>query len=134
MLGCPADRSRLEGLLERVGLAGEGDERARFMSSGMQRRLAIARLLLRTPRLLLLDEPFNSLDAEGVRLIVAIAAELRAAGGTVILVAHDLERGRGLEDRVLRMREGVLVEGIEGGTAPTVPARPELVVARGGVA
>ncbi|MCU0633855.1 MAG: heme ABC exporter ATP-binding protein CcmA [Gemmatimonadaceae bacterium] len=126
MLGHPVDRQAIARVLDRVGLAAEGDTRARFMSSGMQRRLSIARLLLRAPRVLLLDEPYNSLDTEGVALISEIAAELRAAGGAVLLVAHDLERGRGLEDRVIRMVDGMIVS-----PESAAGSRPPLMLERG---
>jgi heme exporter protein A len=124
MLGQRVDRSSIGAALDRVGLGAEGETRARFMSSGMQRRLSIARLLLRSPRIVLLDEPYNSLDREGVALISELAAEVRAGGGTVVLVAHDLERGGGVEDRVVVMAEGLLV-----GEQPA--SRPELKLERG---
>jgi heme exporter protein A len=128
MLGARTDLSAIARVLDRVGLSAEGETRARFMSSGMQRRLSIARLLLRSPRLLLLDEPYNSLDRDGVALISEIAHEVRVAGGAVVLVAHDLERGGGLEDRVLAMADGLLVP------LSTRDGRPELQLAHGGAA
>jgi heme exporter protein A len=69
MLGVRDDGLLLQRALDRVGLGREGHERARNMSSGMQRRLSIARLLLREPKVLLLDEPYNSLDPEGAKLV-----------------------------------------------------------------
>jgi heme exporter protein A len=126
MHGRRVDTAAIGTALERVGLGGEGGTRARFMSSGMQRRLSIARLLLRTPRVVLLDEPYNSLDRDGVSLVRELAAEVRAGGGTVVIVAHDLERGGGVEDRVVSMADGVLV-----GELPAISGRPELKLERG---
>jgi heme exporter protein A len=108
MLGGNSDLSALQRALDRVGLGREGHERARNMSSGMQRRLSIARLLLREPYLLLLDEPYNSLDPEGAALVNTLIRETRARGGGILLVAHDLSRSEGLADRTLEMRDGLL--------------------------
>ena len=109
MLGTAADTPPLQRALDRVGLGREGNERARNMSSGMQRRLSIARLLLREPRVLLLDEPYNSLDADGVALVNTLIRETRERGGSVLLVTHDLARTDGLPDRTLEMTDGLLL-------------------------
>lgn len=110
MLGSSPDPLVLQRALDRVGLGREGHERARNMSSGMQRRLSIARLLLREPKVLLLDEPYNSLDPEGARLVNVLIRETRDRGGSVLLVAHDLSRAEGLPDRTLEMNDGLLDE------------------------
>ncbi len=109
MLGTPADPSTLNRALEQVGLEREGNERARNLSSGMQRRLSIARLFLRAPRVLLLDEPYNSLDAGGTALVNQLIRDTRVGGGTVLLVAHDLSRSEGLADRTIEMQDGLLI-------------------------
>ncbi len=110
MLGTSPDGLLLQRALDRVGLGREGDERARNMSTGMQRRLSIARLLLREPRVLLLDEPYNSLDPEGAGLVNELIRETRDRGGSVMLVAHDLSRSDGVADRTVEMRDGLLVD------------------------
>ena len=89
MLGVADARTAIAAALEHVGLTSESDERVRFYSSGMQRRLALARLTLREPRLLLLDEPFNALDADGAELVNALIASTRGRGGAVLIVLHD---------------------------------------------
>ncbi len=114
MLGAAAAPLVLQRALDRVGLGREGNERARNMSTGMQRRLSIARLLLREPRVLLLDEPYNSLDPEGAALVNDLMREARQRGGSVLLVAHDLARSAGLADRTLEMRDGLLDEPVGG--------------------
>ena len=108
MLGASTNGATIQHALDRVGLGREGDERARNMSSGMQRRLSIARLLLREPQVLLLDEPYNSLDPQGARLVNELIRETRDRGGSVLLVAHDLSRGEGLPDRTVEMQDGLL--------------------------
>ncbi len=119
MLGVSADGLALQRALDRVGLGREGDERARNMSSGMQRRLSIARLLLREPQVLLLDEPYNSLDPAGAHLVNELIRETRDRGGSVLLVAHDLGRSEGLAHRTVEMRDGLLEE--EPDTSDVVP-------------
>jgi heme exporter protein A len=110
MLGHGADPLSLRRALDRVGLGREEHELARNMSSGMQRRLSIARLLLRQPQVLFLDEPYNSLDTAGAGLVNDLIRETRNRGGTVVLVAHDIQRAGGLPDRTLMMEDGVLID------------------------
>jgi len=92
MLGVRQPAERVAEALRQVGLANDANERVRAFSSGMQRRLAIGRLLLQQPKLLLLDEPFNTLDADGVALVSALIAGTRERGGAVVVVLHDLAR------------------------------------------
>lgn len=110
MYGERADVDRIGQVLEEVGLEGEGGERVRGFSAGMRRRLALARLLLRPPRLLLLDEPYASFDVDGIRLVNRFAARVAGEGGAVIVATHELARGRGLIDRIVRIEDGRLVD------------------------
>lgn len=106
MTGMAHDRSTLTALLAEVGLERERSDRVRGFSAGMQRRLALARLRLRAPRLLLLDEPYNTVDEEGTALVNRLLTDTRAAGGAAILVTHDLTRGSTVVDRVARLVDG----------------------------
>jgi heme exporter protein A len=128
LLGLPDTDAAFAPILERVNLAHVPHERARSLSSGMQRRLAIARLMLRSPRLLLLDEPFNSLDTEGVALVSALVQETRARGATVMLVAHDLGRGAVRADRIVTMSDGQFDEP-DAAAIPEDEPEPTLVEA-----
>jgi heme exporter protein A len=110
MAGLPADRARIRQVLERVRLTAEHDEVVRGFSAGMRRRLGLARLMLRPPRLLLLDEPYASFDADGIETINGFAREITTAGGAVLMTTHDLERGAGVIDRVVRIEEGRIIE------------------------
>jgi heme exporter protein A len=81
-------RTPVEPLLERVGLPPGRRDPVRTYSAGMRRRLALARILLKQPRLLLLDEPFTALDPEGRTLVLTLLRELQAGGTTLMLATH----------------------------------------------
>jgi heme exporter protein A len=121
MSGHPAGESAIIAALEQVGLAEERRERVRGFSAGMRRRLALARLLLRPPRLLLLDEPYASFDADGILLVNRFAARVAAGGGAVLLATHDLLRAQELIHRDVHLSDGVATErGIADGLAATL--------------
>ena len=109
---------RIAAMLERVGLEGHADERTRGFSAGMKRRLALGRVLLAEPRLLLLDEPYASFDAPGIALVNEIVLATRAAGGCVVVATHDPERSAEVATRTLRMESGLLSEEAPAGSAP----------------
>ncbi len=106
------DRARTAELLELVGLPlALADRRPEQLSGGQQQRVALARALARRPELVLLDEPFGSLDA-GLRSSTrrAVADALSAAGATVLLVTHDQDEALSFADQVAIMREGRFVQ------------------------
>ena len=111
MAGAPrAERdARVSELLELVRLPESGGRRVNELSGGERQRVALARSLAPHPRLLLLDEPLSSLDAE---LREALAEEVRdillATGTTAIVVTHDRSEAAVMSSRVLAMREGRL--------------------------
>jgi ABC-2 type transport system ATP-binding protein len=86
--GLPTDR--IASLLSTVGLAGRGSDRYRSYSLGMKQRLGIAAALLADPELLILDEPANGLDPQGVREMRALIGGLAGTGRTVLVSSHDL--------------------------------------------
>jgi heme exporter protein A len=92
--------------LDRVGLERAADLRVRGFSSGMKKRLALARLLLRPLELVLLDEPYASLDTEGVGLVDDLVEEMQEDGRTVILASHQWGRSLQAADRVAVLRRG----------------------------
>jgi heme exporter protein A len=87
----PERRERIGMLLERFGLWSVRNERAGSFSRGMLQRLALCRTLLHEPELLLMDEPFNALDAEGIELLGQQLEELRG-GRTFLVATHDPDR------------------------------------------
>jgi heme ABC exporter ATP-binding subunit CcmA len=86
----PERRERIGALLERFGLWSARGERVSTFSRGMQQRLALCRALLHEPDLVVLDEPFNALDAQGIELLERELAAL--AGRTVLVATHEPER------------------------------------------
>jgi len=111
MMGDRADRLAIKHALERVGMGAFANTRVRTFSSGMQRRTAVARLYLRDARLLLLDEPYNSLDGDGVSLVDELLASVRSKGGAAVVVLHDLERTNIEFDRVIELAQGRIITG-----------------------
>jgi heme ABC exporter ATP-binding subunit CcmA len=87
----PERRERIGMLLERFGLWGARHDRAGSYSRGMLQRLALCRTLLHRPALLILDEPFTALDAEGTQLLERELSELRSAR-TFLVATHDPDR------------------------------------------
>jgi ABC-type multidrug transport system ATPase subunit len=87
----PERRERIGMLLERFGLWDARGERVGAYSRGMQQRLALCRTLLHEPELLLLDEPYNALDAEGAELLDRELREL-AVTRTLVVATHDPDR------------------------------------------
>ena len=82
-----------------VGLAHVAGERVRGFSAGMQRRLALARLILKSSRVLLLDEPYSNLDAEGVELMNSLIAGVVRSGGAALVALHELAPAKAMLDR-----------------------------------
>jgi ABC-2 type transport system ATP-binding protein len=81
-------RARVDEVLERVGLSGEARQPAGSFSLGMGQRLGLAAALLADPATLILDEPVNGLDLDGIRWIRGLLSELAAEGRTVFLSSH----------------------------------------------
>jgi ABC-type multidrug transport system ATPase subunit len=114
-------RRRIAEALDRVGLAGVDSRAVKKYSLGMRQRLGLAAALLRAPRLLVLDEPTNGLDPQGIREIRDLLAELNAAGTTVFLSSHQLSEVEQLCTRVGIVDRGrlVLQEDLDELQAPT---------------
>ncbi len=102
-----ADRSRVEDALARVGLEGFGGRMPGSLSGGEKQRVAFARALVRKRPILLLDEPFASLDVDLRIQMSSLLGELhRETGNLVVIVTHDREEVRRLADRVLSVDGG----------------------------
>ena len=98
----PAATDRARGLLARVGLAGREDDRPAKLSGGMRQRVALARTLMEDRPIVLMDEPFSSLDAITRYELQGLAADC-LVGRTALLVTHDPLEALRLGHRVLVM-------------------------------
>ena len=116
-----AATARAEALLARVGLAAQAASFPHQLSGGQQQRVAIARALAMEPAALLLDEPTSALDPRLTSEVLAVVADLAAAGQTMVVVTHEIAFARRVAGRAI-----VLVDGrvIEQGSAEEVLGRP----------
>lgn len=95
--------------LEHVGLARVQDGLAREFSRGMRQRLAIARAFLHNPELLLLDEPFTSLDDRAIAVLQRLLSEARARGSTIIMSTHQIREAMELATDVALLERGRII-------------------------
>jgi ABC-2 type transport system ATP-binding protein len=111
VLGVP--RQRADDALERVGLTGRAPgRRVGRYSLGMRQRLGLAQALLGDPHVLVLDEPANGLDPEGIAWMRALLRGFAAAGGTVLVSSHQLREVEAVADDVVLLADGrVLAAG-----------------------
>ncbi len=131
-----ARRLRVDEALERVGLAGVGRRPVKAFSLGMRQRLGLAAALLREPRLLVLDEPTNGLDPQGIREVRDLLLALNAAGTTVFLSSHLLAEIEQMCTRVGVLDRGRLVlqdslATLQAPTGRTVVRTPDPAAAAG---
>lgn len=99
---------QLRQAVDQVGLSAFAHRPTRWFSAGMKKRLTLARLLIAKPDLLLLDEPYSALDAQGVDWLNALLIDFRNQGGMVILASHDPGRVAILNPRPLHLIQGRL--------------------------
>ncbi len=97
-------------LLKKVGLHFVKDMPVRSFSRGMVQRLAIARVLLPEPEILLLDEPHTGLDQSAVSLLNSILLEKKSCGTSILLISHDFEQVHALADRAVILKKGKMMD------------------------
>jgi heme exporter protein A len=100
------EKTHLEILLKQVGLYHVRHDPIRVFSKGMKQRLSIARALVHQPKYLLLDEPFDGLDANSVDQIKDLLVNFKKEGVGWILVSHDVQQAWMLCDRVVLLHQG----------------------------
>ncbi|MFV0433742.1 MAG: amino acid ABC transporter ATP-binding protein [Leucobacter sp.] len=104
-----AERTGLA-LLIRIGLADKAKEYPDRLSGGQQQRVAIARAIATDPELLLLDEITSALDPQLVGEVLDLVGELKAAGSTIVMATHEMSFARRVADRVVYLKDGVIIE------------------------
>jgi NitT/TauT family transport system ATP-binding protein len=100
-------RARAQSWLTRVGLSSFGDRYPHMLSGGQRKRVGLAQVLIRDPKILLMDEPFGPLDAQTRQIMGNLLLDLwNADRKAVLFVTHDLEEAIALSDRVVIMSAG----------------------------
>jgi len=122
-----AAHERADALLDRVGLAAQAGLFPYQLSGGQQQRVAIARALAMEPAVLLLDEPTSALDPRLTGEVLAVIADLAAAGQTMVVVTHEIAFARRVAGRAIALVEGRVAES---GSAEEVLGRPRSAEAR----
>ena len=116
-----AEQRGLE-LLARIGLGDKAGEYPDRLSGGQQQRVAIVRAIATNPELLLLDEITSALDPQLVGEVLDLVSELKAAGSTIVMATHEMSFARRVADRVVYLKDGVIIES---GTPQQIFDRPE---------
>ena len=107
-------RSRVSEALERVGLAGRGQEKTGTLSGGEQQRVAVARAIVSEPALILADEPTGNLDPHLAIDILTLFEEINETGTTVLFATHDHSLIASRDHRIVSIDEGRVVEARTG--------------------
>lgn len=100
----------IKDVLVKVGLAGEEKKLVAKYSLGMKQRLGIAQAIMEDPEFLILDEPMNGLDKEGIEDVRKLLLEMKAEGKTMIITSHNEEDIKVLCDKVIEMDKGKMVQ------------------------
>ncbi len=99
----------LKRVLEEVGLDPSDKRRYRKFSLGMKQKLGIAAAIMENPKILILDEPLNALDADGILKVRTILERFKKQNSTVILACHDKEELELLSDEIIKIENGEIV-------------------------
>lgn len=103
-------RAEADRALVAVGLGGAAGRRVVHCSNGMRRRAEFARIVMRPPDLLLLDEAHVGLDPDAARLVAHVIAEVTGRGGAAVLVSHERERAAAIITRAVTVADGAVSE------------------------
>ncbi len=106
LIGLLDTKLAVSSMIEKVGLTARSGSPVRQFSAGMRKRLAIARLLIKAPKLALLDEPFGELDPTGITQMETLIRELQKTGSSIVLATHLIEQGQSLTTKRLHLENG----------------------------
>jgi ABC-2 type transport system ATP-binding protein len=120
---------RVQGLLEQVGLGNRGNSKFKTYSLGMKQRLGIAAALLPNPKLLMLDEPTNGLDPEGIQEVRALLRSLANEGTSVFVSSHLLSELELISDYLVMLRKGEVV--FTGKMSDLMLSQQPVIIAKG---
>jgi ABC-2 type transport system ATP-binding protein len=122
-------QERVETLLDQVGLGDRAKSKYKTYSLGMKQRLGIAAALLPNPKLLMLDEPTNGLDPEGIQEVRALLRQLADNGTTVFVSSHLLSELEIISDYLVMLRKGEVV--FSGKIEELLLAQQHVIIAKG---
>jgi ABC-2 type transport system ATP-binding protein len=122
------DQAVVDPLLERVGLGDRGGSKFKTYSLGMKQRLGIAAALLPSPRLLVLDEPTNGLDPNGIHEVRSLIKDLAEGGTSVFVSSHLLSELEMIAEHLVMLRQGKVI--FNGKTADLLSAQQPVLIAR----
>ena len=112
MYGVPNLASRIDAILELVGLTARRRDLVRTFSRGMQQRLSIGRAVLHDPEVILFDEPYTGLDQDASDMLDKVLRQVASRGRTVVMTSHDLLRAAGLASRFDVLSRGLIKASI----------------------
>ena len=104
--GVKSPTSAARSALEKMGIAERSGSLVKTLSRGMQQRVSIARAIVHAPAVLLLDEPYTGLDANGAGALSRMLHELRTGGATLVLVTHNVAEGIAVSSQIAVMMAG----------------------------
>lgn len=116
LAGQRVDLNQADSILAGLGLGERTRTSVNRLSNGEQQRVALARVLANNPDLVFADEPTGALDSASSRLVLGKLRDHASAGGTVVMVTHDLDAAS-LADHVLVMRDGIISDTLTGATS-----------------
>jgi heme ABC exporter ATP-binding subunit CcmA len=97
---------RTKAVLEQVGLKYRANDQVRTFSRGMLQRLTIARAIIHDPAILLFDEPYTGLDQQASTILDSLLRDQHAAGRTIIMTTHDIQRGHAIASHMAILSKG----------------------------
>ncbi len=119
--------TKIEELLEAVGLANvDAKRRVSQYSQGMKQRLALARAIIHSPRLLLLDEPFSNVDSNSIAMMTQLLGRLRDNGATLIVITHQPKALSGVADEWITLHAGAIASRERAGGFTSTPVAGEI--------
>lgn len=110
-----ADDAQIKAAISRVGLDPKDKRKYKKYSLGMKQRLGIACAVFEKPDIIILDEPTNALDTDGVELVSKIISQERARGALIVLASHEKEYLHGLTDEIYTIENGRITGTVKGG-------------------
>lgn len=107
-----ATEEQIESCMKKLGLDPDLRKPVRAYSMGMKQRLGIAQAIMENPKLLVLDEPTNSLDSEGVTIFRNLIMDFREEGKTILLTSHNMQEIEALCDAIFHIDNGSIISSV----------------------